>query len=45
MSIENNEGTYLGIDLGTSNTVVSFFKNGSIEQVKFKRKNIKYRQL
>jgi molecular chaperone DnaK len=40
MSIENNEGTYLGIDLGTSNTVVSFFKNGKIEQVKFKRKNI-----
>ena len=40
MSIENNEGTYLGIDLGTSNTVVSFFKSGKFEQVKFKRKNI-----
>jgi len=40
MSKENNEGTYLGIDLGTSNTVVSFFKNGRFEQVKFKTKNI-----
>jgi len=40
MSTENNIGTYLGIDLGTSNTVVSFFKSGKFEQVKFKRKNI-----
>jgi molecular chaperone DnaK (HSP70) len=40
MTSENNEGTYLGIDLGTSNTVVSFLSNGKIEQIKFKRRNI-----
>ncbi len=28
----------IGIDLGTTNTVVSFFKNGSIEQLKFRNK-------
>ena len=36
MDNENNEGTYLGIDLGTSNSVATFFKNGKFEQVEFK---------
>lgn len=36
MDKENNEGTYLGIDLGTSNSVATFFKNGKFEQVEFK---------
>ena len=36
MENENNEGSYLGIDLGTSNSVATFFKNGKFEQVEFK---------
>ena len=32
------QGTFVGIDLGTSNSVVSFFNNGKVEQVKFKGK-------
>ncbi len=36
MENENQEGTYLGIDLGTSNSVATFFKNGKFEQVEFK---------
>ncbi|MEY8216528.1 MAG: Hsp70 family protein, partial [Colwellia sp.] len=28
----------VGIDLGTTNTVVSFLKNGSLEQLKFRNK-------
>jgi len=34
------EGTFVGIDLGTSNSVVSYFKNSNFEQVKFKGKSI-----
>jgi len=34
------EGTYIGIDLGTSNSVVTYFKNNQFEQVRFKNKNI-----
>lgn len=40
MTTESNKDTYIGIDLGTSNSVVSFFKNGSFEQVEFRRKKI-----
>jgi len=36
MENKNNEGDYLGIDLGTSNSVASFFKNGQIKQIEFK---------
>lgn len=36
MENENNEGSYLGIDLGTSNSVATFFRNGKFEQVEFK---------
>ncbi len=32
----NSNKTYVGIDLGTSNSVVSFFKNASFEQVEFR---------
>ena len=34
------EGTFIGIDLGTSNSVVTYFKNSKFEQVKFKSKKI-----
>ena len=34
------EGTFVGIDLGTSNSVVSYFKKSNFEQVKFKGKSI-----
>jgi len=34
------DGTFIGIDLGTSNSVVTFFKNGNFEQVKFKGNKI-----
>ena len=37
---EDVEGTFIGIDLGTSNTVVTFFNNGHFEQVKFKGKKL-----
>ena len=36
MENKSNEGAYLGIDLGTSNSVATFFKNGKFEQVEFK---------
>ena len=34
------EGTYIGIDLGTTNSVVSYFKNGQIDQVLFKGRKV-----
>ena len=34
------QGTYIGIDLGTSNSVVSYFKDGQIEQVKFRNQKM-----
>ena len=34
------DGTFIGIDLGTSNSVVTFFKDGHFEQVEFKGKKI-----
>ena len=41
MSEQNqSKSSYLGIDLGTSNSVVSYFKNGEIKQVVFKGKKI-----
>ncbi len=40
MAEQTNENKYVGIDLGTSNSVVSFFNNGTFEQVEFKRKKI-----
>jgi|GEM_PF-5490807 len=35
--LQGIEGTYVGIDLGTTNSVVSYFKNGQIDQVLFRR--------
>jgi len=40
MTGQTNEKRYIGIDLGTSNSVVSFFNNGQFEQVEFRRKKI-----
>ena len=37
---EEVEGTFIGIDLGTSNSVVSYFKDNQFEQIKFKGKKI-----
>jgi len=37
---EEVEGTFIGIDLGTSNSVVTYFKNNQFEQVKFRNKKI-----
>jgi molecular chaperone DnaK (HSP70) len=37
---EEVEGTYIGIDLGTSNSVITYFKNNQFEQVKFRSKKI-----
>lgn len=37
---EEVEGTFIGIDLGTSNSVVTYFKDNQFEQVKFKNKKI-----
>jgi molecular chaperone DnaK (HSP70) len=37
---EEVEGTYIGIDLGTSNSVITYFKNNQFEQVKFRNKKI-----
>ena len=37
---EEVEGTFIGIDLGTSNSVVTYFKNNHFEQVKFRNKKI-----
>jgi len=37
---EELEGTFIGIDLGTSNSVVTYFKNNQFEQVKFRNKKI-----
>ena len=37
---EDVEGTFIGIDLGTSNSVVTYFKDNKFEQVKFGRNKI-----
>jgi len=37
---EEVEGTFIGIDLGTSNSVVTYFNNNQFEQVKFRNKKI-----
>ncbi len=37
---EEVEGTFIGIDLGTSNSVVTYFKNNQFEQVRFRNKRI-----
>jgi len=37
---EDVEGTFIGIDLGTSNSVVSYFKNNQFEQIKFKNRKM-----
>ena len=37
---EEIEGTFIGIDLGTSNSVITYFKNNQFEQVKFRNKKI-----
>jgi len=37
---EEVEGTFIGIDLGTSNSVITYFKNNQFEQVKFRNKKI-----
>ena len=37
---EEVDGTFIGIDLGTSNSVVTYFKNNHFEQVKFRNKKI-----
>jgi len=37
---EEVDGTFIGIDLGTSNSVVTYFKNNQFEQVKFRNKKI-----
>ena len=37
---ESVQGTFVGIDLGTSNSVVTYFKNNKFEQVKIKGKKI-----
>ena len=37
---EEVEGTYIGIDLGTSNSVITYFKNNQFEQIKFRNKKI-----
>ena len=37
---EEVEGTFIGIDLGTSNSVITYFKNNQFEQIKFRNKKI-----
>ena len=37
---EEVEGVYVGIDFGTSNSVVTYFKDNKFQQVKFKNKKI-----
>ena len=37
---EEVDGTFIGIDLGTSNSVVTYFKDNHFEQVKFRNKKI-----
>jgi molecular chaperone DnaK (HSP70) len=37
---EEVDGTFIGIDLGTSNSVVTYFKNNQFEQVRFRNKRI-----
>ena len=37
---EEIDGTFIGIDLGTSNSVVTYFKNNQFEQVRFRNKKI-----
>jgi molecular chaperone DnaK (HSP70) len=37
---EEVDGTFIGIDLGTSNSVITYFKNNQFEQVKFRNKKI-----
>jgi molecular chaperone DnaK (HSP70) len=38
--LQGIEGTYVGIDLGTTNSVVSYFKNGQIDQVLFRGRKV-----
>jgi len=37
---EEVAGTFIGIDLGTSNSVITYFKNNQFEQIKFRGKKI-----
>jgi len=37
---EEVEGTFIGIDLGTTNSVVTYFKDNQFEQIKFRGKKI-----
>lgn len=37
---EEVDGTFIGIDLGTSNSVITYFKNNQFEQIKFRNKKI-----
>ena len=37
---EEVEGVYVGIDFGTSNSVVTYFKDNKFQQVKFKNKKL-----